>query len=152
MKRIILATLVALALAVGPALTLSGAAYAACGSSNNENAKGQVLNGIGQTSHDCSDKGVTNTLGTVVNILSLVVGAVAIIAIINGGFKYIMSGGDATKVTNAKHTIIYALVGIVVVVLAQFIVRVVVTETSDASHGCKSGQHFDSASNACVTN
>ncbi len=150
MKRMILAILATLALAVGPALTLSGAAYAACG--NDTNAKGQVLNGIGQTSHDCTDNGVTNTLGTVVNILSLVVGAVAIIAIISGGFKYIMSGGDANKVGNAKSTILYALVGIVVVVLAQFIVRFVITTSSSAAHNCKSSQHYDDATSSCVSN
>lgn len=152
MKRTIMAILATLTLAAGPALTLSGAAYAACGTANDTNAKGQVLNGIGQTSQDCTDTGVTSALGTVVNILSLVVGAVAIIAIINGGFKYITSGGESNKVGNAKSTIIYALVGIILVVLAQFIVRFVITTSSSAAHNCKANQHYDQASTSCVSN
>jgi len=46
--------------------------------------------------------------------------------IIFGGFKYITSGGDAGGVTGAKNTILYAIVGLVIVALAQVIVRFVI--------------------------
>lgn len=62
----------------------------------------------------------------IINILSLVVGVVAVVMIIIGGFKYVTSGGDSGNVTGAKNTILYAVVGLVVVALAQVIVRFVV--------------------------
>lgn len=68
---------------------------------------------------------INNIIETVVNIFSVLVGVVAVIMIIWGGLRYITSGGDSTKITSAKNTIIYALIGLVVVALAQFIVKFV---------------------------
>lgn len=62
---------------------------------------------------------------TIVNIFSVIVGIVAVVMIIWGGFKYITSGGDSGNITGAKNTIIYAVIGLVVVALAQFIVQFV---------------------------
>lgn len=61
----------------------------------------------------------------VVNFLSVIVGVVAVIMIIVGGFKYITSGGDSGNVSGAKNTLIYAIVGLIIVALAQFIVNFV---------------------------
>jgi len=71
---------------------------------------------------DASDK-INSIVHTIVNILSAVVGIVAVIMIIVGGFRYITSGGNDTSVTSAKNTILYAIIGLVVVALAQLIVR-----------------------------
>jgi hypothetical protein len=46
-----------------------------------------------------------------------------VIMIIVGGFRYITSGGNDASVTAAKNTILYAIIGLVVVALAQIIVR-----------------------------
>jgi hypothetical protein len=83
-------------------------------------------------------KGVRDTLTSVINILSILVGVVAVIMVIYGGFKYITSGGDSGKVTSAKNTIVYALIGLVIAALAQVIVRFVLakaTATGDAASG-----------------
>ena len=74
--------------------------------------------------------GVNDIITTVINIFSIVVGVVAVIMIIVGGLKYITSGGDSGNITGAKNTILYAVVGLVVVALAQIIVRFVLTETT----------------------
>lgn len=68
---------------------------------------------------------INTIIKLVINIFSLVVGVVAVIMIIVGGLKYITSGGDSGNITGAKNTILYAIVGLVVVALAQFIVRFV---------------------------
>ena len=77
---------------------------------------------------DCGEQEAKSTLGGLigraVEILSFVVGFAAILMIVYGGLKYVTSGGDATKTKNAQSTIIYALVGLVVAVLAQVIVNV----------------------------
>lgn len=74
---------------------------------------------------------INNIIKLVINIFSLVVGVVAVIMIIVGGLKYITSGGDSGNVSGAKNTILYAVVGLVVVALAQFIVRFVLSRTAE---------------------
>jgi len=68
---------------------------------------------------------INTAIGAVINILSFLVGTVAVIMIIYGGFRYISSGGDSGKITSAKNTIIYAIIGLVVTAFAQVIVRFV---------------------------
>ena len=70
----------------------------------------------------------TQLIASIINILSLVVGVVAVVMIIIGGFKYITSGGDSGNVTGAKNTILYAIIGLVIVALAQVIVRFVLSQ------------------------
>jgi hypothetical protein len=69
----------------------------------------------------------------IINIFSVVVGAVSVIMIIIGGFRYIISGGDSSGVSGAKNTILYAIVGLVIVLFAQVIIRFVLTNISPTS-------------------
>jgi hypothetical protein len=75
---------------------------------------------------------VNNLVKNIVDVMSLVVGAVAVIMIIIGGLQYVLSGGDSGKVGNSKNTILYAVVGLVVVALAQVIVRFTVQSTKQS--------------------
>ena len=68
----------------------------------------------------------------VVNIFSIIVGVVAVLMVIYGGFKYITSGGESGNVSGAKNTLIYALVGLIVVAVAQFIVHFVLSTANNA--------------------
>jgi hypothetical protein len=69
------------------------------------------------------------------NILSIVVGIAAVIMIIVAGFRYITSSGKEENVKTAKNTILYAIIGLVVVALAQIIVHFVLTEAGNAGTG-----------------
>ncbi len=81
---------------------------------------------------------VDQIVGQIIDIMSLVVGFVAVIMIIIGGFKYVTSGGDSGNVTGAKNTILYAVVGLIVVALAQVIVRFVVAKATQTTVGTTS--------------
>ena len=70
---------------------------------------------------------VNDIIKKVINILSWVVGVVSVIMIIIAGFKYVTSGGNDSSVSSAKNTILYAIVGLVIVALAQVIVRFVLS-------------------------
>ncbi len=70
--------------------------------------------------------GLDTTIAKVVNILSLVIGIISVVMILINGLKFITSGGDANKVGSAKNGILYAVVGLVIVGLAQFIVKFVI--------------------------
>lgn len=75
---------------------------------------------------------VNDTVALVINILSIVVGVVAVIMIIIGGLKYIMSSGESSNIQGAKNTILYAIIGLIIVALAQVIVKYVLVQTSGA--------------------
>ncbi len=62
----------------------------------------------------------------VTNTILYIVGIIAVIMLIFGGIKYVISGGDAKKVTDAKNTVLYAIIGLVIAFLAYAIVNFVI--------------------------
>ena len=74
---------------------------------------------------------VESTVQTAINIVSWIVGIIAVIMIIVGGAKYVTSGGDSNGIQSAKNTIMYALIGIVIVALAQVIVQFTLRKTTN---------------------
>ncbi len=73
---------------------------------------------------------INSIITTVINLFSVIVGVIAVIMIIYAGLKYITSGGDSAKITSAKNTIVYAIIGLIVVALAQFIVKFVLNKVT----------------------
>lgn len=73
---------------------------------------------------------VNDIIKLVINVFSLIVGVAAVIMIILGGFKYITSGGNDGSIAGAKNTILYAIIGLVVVALAQVIVKFVLSKST----------------------
>ena len=65
---------------------------------------------------------ITSLLTTVTDTLIFIVGAISVIMIIIGGIRYVVSAGNATHVTAAKNTIMYAIVGLVISIAAYAIV------------------------------
>ncbi len=102
--------------------------------------QGGVDTAAGSTGEKPEDR-VNSLIKTVINLLSVAVGIVAVIMIIVGGFRYVTSAGDSTKVGSAKNTILYALIGLIIVALAQVIVHFVLAKTTGPV--C-SGGHWDS--------
>lgn len=62
----------------------------------------------------------------VTNAILFVVGILSVIMLIYGGLRYVISGGDAKKVTDAKNTIMYAIIGLVIAILSYAIVNFVI--------------------------
>lgn len=71
--------------------------------------------------------GVDGVFTQIVNIMLLIVGALSVIMLIWGGVRYIISGGDSKKVTDAKNTIMYAIIGLIIAILAYAIVKFVLS-------------------------
>jgi multisubunit Na+/H+ antiporter MnhB subunit len=65
---------------------------------------------------------------TGVNVLLFVLGSIAVIMIIIGGIRYTTSNGEASQIKSAKDTIMYAVIGLVVAILAYSIVNFVVDQ------------------------
>jgi hypothetical protein len=68
----------------------------------------------------------------VANTLIFLVGAVAVIYLIIGGLRYVISNGDSKAVEGAKNTILYAIVGIVVAVISFALVQFVINALNKA--------------------
>lgn len=96
-----------------------------------QTAQQQVCAGIGLAGGNCNAGGaseVNKVLALVINLVSLIVGIAAIVMIIFAGMKFITSGGDPSKVSSAKNSVIYALVGLVVVASAQLAVHYIINK------------------------
>ena len=65
-------------------------------------------------------------LETLTNVFIYAGGVVAVAFLIFGGVKYVNSAGDAARVQSAKNTIVYAIVGLIVVALARAIIGFVI--------------------------
>ena len=74
--------------------------------------------------------GQTGTFRTITNVLLFLIGAISVIMLIIGGLRYVVSGGDSTAVQNAKNTILYAIVGVVVAILAYAVVSFIISSFS----------------------
>ena len=79
-----------------------------------------------QTTSNNSLYGPNGVVGKIVSILAIIVGIASVIVLIVAGIQYMTSAGDSTKVNNAKNAILYAVVGLLVAVIAQVIVVYVV--------------------------
>jgi len=139
MKRFILIGLTLLSLAIGASSLVAGSA----GTVSAATPKDAVCEGVTSVSGSAcgsASGSLTSLIKTIINILSFVVATVSIIMIIFGGFRYITSGGDSGKITTAKSTIIYAIVGLVVVAFAQFIVQFVLQKATNTPSKTQTGQ------------
>lgn len=67
------------------------------------------------------------TANIIIGVVLGVLGLVAVVIIIYGGFMYTMSTGDAQKIKKAKDTIMYGVVGLVIALLAFAIVNFVLS-------------------------
>ena len=70
--------------------------------------------------------GETGIFRQITSTILYIVGIIAVIMLIWGGVRYVVSGGDAKKVTDAKNTVLYAIIGLIVAFLAFAIVNFVI--------------------------
>lgn len=121
---------------------VSANSYALDGGAKSEFTKGLDKTG-GSAAQDCKDAGGTIKSGkcvdsngnevdpvglnlqNVINILLFIAGIIAVIYIVIGGFRYVTSNGDSGSISKAKNTIMYALIGLVIAIMAYAIVNFV---------------------------
>lgn len=88
-----------------------------------------IVNPVQEIQKGANDVGASGeaSLGeriqSVVNILLYILGAIAVIMIVIGGIRYATSNGDSGSIKSAKDTILYAVIGLVVAILAYAIVN-----------------------------
>lgn len=122
-------------------LSLAGTALAQT-SSTNLNTSGFACTGTNGNLTNSASSNCNEGLSTfdkyvkfALNLLSIIVGIAAVIMIIVAGLRYVTSGGKDEAVKGAKNTILYAIIGLVIVALAQIIVHFVLTEANPSTVG-----------------
>lgn len=75
---------------------------------------------------ESTDSNLTGNITNILNAIIGVLGIVAVVVIIIGGVGYMTSSGDAGKVKKAKDTILYGIIGLIVVALSFAIVNFVI--------------------------
>ena len=68
---------------------------------------------------------LTGTAQGAINMIIGLVGFIAVVVMVIGGIYFVLSQGDTAKVTRAKNTILYGLIGLVVSLLSYAIVNFV---------------------------
>ena len=127
MFRIIAASLLLLGAIVGSTLLFGADMVSALNPQRDLcEGSGGVWNGSGCNTP--GDKTVTGLFGSITNILIFLTGAISVIMIVVGGFKYVVSAGDQTAAASAKNTILYAVIGLVVAFAAYAVVNFVLVE------------------------
>ena len=86
----------------------------------------EVQKGIQKIGGDQNQPKLEDGIKTIVNVMLFILGAIAVIMIIIGGIRYTTSNGDASNTKAAKDTILYAVIGLIVAILAYAIVNFVV--------------------------
>lgn len=77
----------------------------------------------------CGDQGgggLFSVIRSIIQVLLIIAGIIAVIMIIIGGIRYTTSNGDQADVKAAKDTILYSVVGLVVTIAAYSIVTWVI--------------------------
>lgn len=69
--------------------------------------------------------GINGVFTQITNTVLYIVGVISVIMLVYGGLRYILSGGDSKKITDAKNTILYAIIGLIIAILAYAIVNFV---------------------------
>jgi sorbitol-specific phosphotransferase system component IIC len=83
--------------------------------------------------------GATGIFTTISNVMLFIVGAISVIMVIIGGLRYVISGGNSTNITAAKNTILYAIVGLIIAIMAYAIINFVLESFLPGSSGAAGG-------------
>jgi len=120
------------AMVLGFGVLLAPQVSAQGGSScSGDDISGGISGGANCAKGEDQGTSLTQIFQTVVNIMLFVIGAVAVIMLVIGGIRYVVSGGNSDQVTGAKNTIMYAIIGIVVAFLAYAAVSFVTTNLTE---------------------
>jgi len=71
---------------------------------------------------------LTQVITKISNALLLLVGLIAVLFLIIGGFQLISSAGNADNINKGKHTIFYAIIGLIIALLSYASVSFIVSQ------------------------
>lgn len=90
-------------------------------------ATNNALSGLNSVNSTNATTDLQSSIGSILSVVYTVIGIVAVVMIILGGVNYAMSQGDPGKVKKGKDTIMYGIIGLIIVLLAFAITNFVLT-------------------------
>ena len=128
MRKLILALALTIVLSTGLVAGTASAAWkpfggVQCQGSVNNSAVCQDAGGASGNNPLTGDGGL---LSKVTGVVALITGFAAVLVIFLAGLRLVQSSGNAEDIAGARRAIIYALVGLVVVILARTLILFVV--------------------------
>lgn len=131
--------------ALGVAVALLVAVPALFGNTLNASAQAltadQLFGGAGETGSafakgaGLGDKDLVDTIAAIIRVALGFLGVIAVVIILLGGFKWMTSGGNDTKVGDAKKLIYAGIIGLVIVLSAYAIASFVITKIAGVTAG-----------------
>ncbi|MCB9820287.1 hypothetical protein H6796_03250 [Candidatus Nomurabacteria bacterium] len=130
MKSRIITSVIVAVFGIGilaPSLASSDTAHAV-------NPKAKIKEGFKAAGDDVQDNpqnSLKSRIADIVNVLLFIIGTLAVIMLIIGGIRYTTSNGNPEQIKAAKNTIMYAVIGLIVALLAFAIVNFVVNSLAN---------------------
>ena len=122
-KRHLLTLLAVPAFALSVAGVFAVPTYAACDTAGGLSGAAECAKSEDQPADLFADGGAFQDI---TDVLLFIIGAVSVVMLIIGGIRYTISQGDSSAVTGAKNTILYAVIGLVVAILAYAVIHYVI--------------------------
>jgi hypothetical protein cdiviTM7_00647 len=124
-KKILVAVALVVLVSSGLAMPVSAANYGV-------RAGADAARGADQPTQLFGDGGIFQQI---TNIMLFIIGVLSVIMLIIGGLRYVISGGNKDAVTSAKNTILYAIVGLIVALLAYAAINFVINVFTSGGYG-----------------
>jgi hypothetical protein len=119
MKKLLATCMIAFALLFPTPVFAQVNVFPQCGTNDLGNSR--VCNGGGKLF------GAGSIWNRILNTITYLGGAAAVLVIVIAGIRYILSGGDQSQITMAKNTILYAAVGLIIAMMANAIINFILT-------------------------
>lgn len=146
-KNLIMAGIAALFMAASLVAVVPAAPIYAEGESGGESGGGsggesgggsngaaqKAMEGFTKVNTVGADTDLHSSIGTILTVVYSIVGIVAVVMVILGGISYATSQGDAGKLKKGKDTILYGIIGLIIVLLAFAITNFVLSSLGGAA-------------------
>ncbi len=124
---------------VGMALSMFAPSFALAQTAGTLTADDLGITAIEDSGIKLGGGDVRQTAARIINVALSFLGIISVIIVLVGGFKYMISGGEEKKTTEAKNLIVSGIIGLAIILSAWAITRFVVSSLLTATNGRDTG-------------
>lgn len=98
---------------------LAANVFSSC-SSNSKLSSTNICKSI--SNNNSTGNPINNIIDSILGVITYIAGILAVILILVSGYRFVTSGGNPNAITQARQTLMYALIGIIVVAVSQSLI------------------------------